>query len=263
MKVVRYVSVCAVMMMFMIPTLSSGDVIKATAAPTISSAVKDQQISVPVTVDISQLPEKLGSYTATLNWDAQVLKYAGHQAGSTSGFSSPMVNTAKAGEGKLIFAAANPYGAEGTINILNVMFQIVGSAGAKSDLKLEFTSMAAAYSFMDLLPYLETMQTGVEHGITVGELPKEFSLAQNYPNPFNPSTRIGYALPAAEHVTITIYNALGQKVKTLVDEQKGAGNYTEMWDGTNDSGQEAPAGVYLYKFHAGSFTNMKQMLFIK
>ena len=263
MKVVRYVSVCAVMMMFMIPTLSSGDVIKATAAPTISSAVKDQQISVPITVDISQLPEKLGSYTATLSWDAQVLKYAGHQAGSTGGFSSPMVNAAKAGEGKLIFAAANPYGAEGTINILNVMFQIVGSAGAKSDLKLEFTSMAAAYSFMDLLPYLETMQTGVEHGITVGELPKEFSLARNYPNPFNPSTRIGYALPAAEHVTITIYNALGQKVKTLVDEQKGAGNYTEMWDGTNDSGQEAPAGVYLYKFHAGSFTNMKQMLFIK
>jgi hypothetical protein len=263
MKMAKCLSLCAMIVTILIPALSFGGTIKALAKPMTSSAVKEQQLVVPVTVDISSLPEKLGSYTASLRWDSRVLKYAAHQPGSTTGFTSPVVNAGKAGEGVLTFAAANPYGAEGTINILNVIFEVIGSEGARSDLKLEFSAMAAANTYADLLPYLQTAQTGVERGITVGGLPDEFSLAQNYPNPFNPSTKIGYSLPDAEHVTVTIYNALGQKVRTLVDEQKGAGTYELIWDGRDNSGKEAPVGVYLYKLQAGSFSEMKQMLFVK
>jgi hypothetical protein len=263
MGIAKYMIMLTLIVMVLIPALSFGGTIKASATPVTVSAVQEQALAVPVVVDISGMPEKLGSYTATLKWDVRVLKYAGHQPGSTAGFTAPVVNSAKAGDGILTFAAANPYGAEGKISILNVSFQVIGTAGAKSDLDLEFSAMAAAKTFTNLMPYLQTAQTGVERGITVGEQPKEYTLKQNYPNPFNPSTRIGYALPVAEQVSITIYNALGQRVKTLVNEQKGAGNYAEIWDGRDDSGKDVPVGVYLCKLQAGSFRDMKKMQLIK
>lgn len=263
MKSIKHILLVAVTGLFLIPTISIGGLIKASAIPTSSTVVKDQQISVPVTVDISKLPEKLGSYTAILTWDANVLKYADHQPGSTQGFSSPVVNTDKVSEGKLIFAAANPFGAEGTVNILNVNFEAVGTPGSKSDLNLKFKAMAAAYSFLDLLPFVETEITGVERGVSVSELPKEFSLLQNHPNPFNPTTKITYMLPNAEHVNLSIYNLLGQKIKMLVDEQQDAGSYDTIWDGKDDSGKEMTAGFYIYKLQAGSFSDMKKMLFVK
>ena len=61
-------------------------------------------------------------------------------------------------------------------------------------------------------------------------LPDDFHLAQNYPNPFNPSTRIEYSIPITAHVTISIYNILGQHTATIVDEIKPAGNYSVAWD---------------------------------
>jgi len=253
----------ALIPLIILPTLSWGGAIKASATPMSTAAVKEQAMAVPVNVDLSGLPEKLGSYTATLRWDSRVLKYSGYQPGSTSGFSAPVVNSAKTGEGLLTFAAANPYGAQGSVNILNVLFEVVGSEGAQSDLKLDFSAMAASNTFADLLPFLQAATTGVEQGITVGELPKEFSLQQNYPNPFNPTTRIVFQLPQSAHVSITIFNALGQRICQLADEQKGAGNFTVMWNGRDDNGNEVPAGMYLYQLQAGSFSAMKQMLLVK
>jgi len=250
-------------MLASLPSLAAGGTIKASATPTTPTAVQQQALAVPVTVDISDLPEKLGSYTATLRWDSRVLKYTGYQPGSTIGFSAPVVNNAKASDGLLTFAAANPHGAQGNINILNVMFEVIGSAGDQSDLKLNFSAMAAASTYNNMMSYLQTMSTGVERRITIGEQPKEFALLQNYPNPFNPSTKIGFGLPKSEHVMITVFNTLGQNVRTLVDEQKGVGNYVVMWDGLNDEGKQAPAGVYLYRLQAGGFSATKQMMLIK
>lgn len=263
MKLLTYLSVFTLIVLLFSSNSLLGRAIKVSATPTSNIVARDQQIAVPVTVDISELPEKLGSYTATLTWDAHVLRYVNHRSGSSEGFTSTVVNAEKTSEGKLIFAAAHPYGAEGTINILNVTFEVIGSVGSKSDLNLDFSAMAAAYTFTDLLPYLRTELTGVERGIRVSELPKEFSLVQNHPNPFNPTTKIAYKLPKAEHVNLAIYNVLGQKIRVLVNERKDAGSYDIVWDGKDDLGHEVSAGSYLYKIQAGNFTDMKKMLFVK
>ena len=92
-----------------------------------------------------------------------------------------------------------------------------------------------------------------------GDLPKEladeakqadtFALEQNYPNPFNPTTAINYQLPEDAHVTLEIYNTLGQQVATLVDGFVEAGNHRVSWNAI-----DMPAGVYIYRIQAGNFS---------
>lgn len=78
-------------------------------------------------------------------------------------------------------------------------------------------------------------------------IPKGFALSQNYPNPFNPTTEIKYQLPENGLVTLSIFNVVGQEIRTLVKEQKKAGYYSAMWDGKDDSSKEVASGIYLYR----------------
>jgi hypothetical protein len=96
-------------------------------------------------------------------------------------------------------------------------------------------------------------------------LPTQFSLAQNYPNPFNPSTTIKYDLPKHAEVKLVVYNAFGQKVRTLVDNaQQEAGYHQIVWNGTNDAGHPVATGVYFYKLIAGQdYVRTLKMLFVK
>ena len=100
-----------------------------------------------------------------------------------------------------------------------------------------------------------------EHG--GAEHPNAFRLAQNYPNPFNPVTTIEYNLPKRTQVTIEIFNVLGQKVRTLVNETRSAGSYRIEWNGNDDSGDPVSTGVYLYRFRAGDFVETKKMVLLK
>ena len=78
-------------------------------------------------------------------------------------------------------------------------------------------------------------------------LPQGFALGANYPNPFNPATIIPYELAATSQVRLDVFNALGQRMATLVDGEQGAGVYQVRWDGTDESGRAVAAGVYLYR----------------
>ncbi|MGM0739553.1 MAG: T9SS type A sorting domain-containing protein, partial [Bacteroidota bacterium] len=89
-------------------------------------------------------------------------------------------------------------------------------------------------------------------------LPESFELNQNYPNPFNPSTRIKYALPQQMHVRLDVFNLLGQRVSTLLNEVKSAGRYEVIFDATGLS-----SGLYLYRLQAETFTEIRQMLLVK
>jgi uncharacterized membrane protein YjfL (UPF0719 family) len=93
--------------------------------------------------------------------------------------------------------------------------------------------------------------------------PAEFELSQNYPNPFNPETQIEYALKKTGHVTLHIYNVLGEKVKTLLDQDQPAGFYQINWDGKNDNGKPISSGIYLYKLEVNGFSEAKKMLLLK
>jgi hypothetical protein len=106
--------------------------------------------------------------------------------------------------------------------------------------------------------------TGVEDKEEDQEnLPFSFSLKQNYPNPFNPETIIEYKLPKGYEVEITVYNILGQKVRTLVKEFQKAGQHRVQWDGKDEKGKEVSSGIYLYRIKTDQFSQTKKMVLLR
>jgi len=91
-----------------------------------------------------------------------------------------------------------------------------------------------------------------------GIMPAEFALYQNYPNPFNPITTIKYELPQRSDVQITIYDLLGRKVTTLVNQTQNAGFKSVQWDASNVAN-----GMYFYQIQAGDFVQTKKMVLLK
>ncbi|UCD63504.1 MAG: T9SS type A sorting domain-containing protein [Candidatus Zixiibacteriota bacterium] len=96
-----------------------------------------------------------------------------------------------------------------------------------------------------------------------GSLPNGFHVAQNYPNPFNPATTIAFSLPVRSHVSVAVYNVLGQQVRVLGDGVLPAGNYTSRWDGTSEDGRQVASGIYFYRVHAGDRTEVRTMVLLK
>jgi hypothetical protein len=96
-------------------------------------------------------------------------------------------------------------------------------------------------------------------GRTENGIPAQFILHQNYPNPFNPSTTIRFDLPIAANVRLEIFNMLGQKLATLIhDEKLNAGSYDIIWDAA-----DIPGGLYIYRFRAGDYENTKKLILLK
>ena len=96
-----------------------------------------------------------------------------------------------------------------------------------------------------------------------GYVPDVYSLAQNYPNPFNPRTMLGFGLPEDGHVSIRIYNMLGQEIRTLVDEDLTAGYRHIIWNSQDDAGRQVPSGIYLTVMESGSFREVRKMVMLK
>ena len=94
-------------------------------------------------------------------------------------------------------------------------------------------------------------------------LPNRFGLKQNYPNPFNPTTEIAFTLDQTADVNLSIYNMLGQKVRTLTNGSKNAGTHTLQWNGLDEMGQNVSTGIYLYRLTSGSKSITKKMAFMK
>jgi hypothetical protein len=91
-----------------------------------------------------------------------------------------------------------------------------------------------------------------------GQIPTEFSLAQNYPNPLNATTEFEFGIPTGAHVTLDIFNIMGQKVTRLVDGYHEPGMYNVNWDSNSVS-----SGVYFYRIEAGEYIEMRKMLLLK
>ena len=94
-------------------------------------------------------------------------------------------------------------------------------------------------------------------------VPASFALLQNYPNPFNPSTTIQYRLPEAANVNLTVYNVLGQSVRTLVSGFQEAGTHTVEWDGRSDNGATVQSGIYFYRIDTPGYSEAKKMTLLK
>lgn len=240
-----------------------GSRISVSAAPAAGQIFSGQKLEVPVIVNLADSPYKLGSYTATLEWDPAILQLEKYTGGTTAGFSDPVVNDAGAGNGKLRLAHAYPYGAGGAVNILNLQFTVIGKAGSDIRVSLSFSALAAAESFADLLPGLQIADQNAP--LMVEALPEAFGI-ENYPNPFNPVTHIRYALPVPAKVKIEVFNLLGQRVITLVNEPKPAGYHVVDFDAS-----QLASGMYYYRFQAGDpsaglgqrFQQVNKMLLVK
>ncbi len=94
-------------------------------------------------------------------------------------------------------------------------------------------------------------------------VPRSYLLEQNYPNPFNSNTTIKFHLPKQENVELNIYNLMGQKIKSLVDNSLPAGIYKQTWNGRNDDGHEVASGIYIYKLESKNFLCAKKLILIK
>jgi serine protease len=90
------------------------------------------------------------------------------------------------------------------------------------------------------------------------QIPLSFSLYQNYPNPFNPSTKIRYDLPSESHVTLVVYDLLGQEVARLVDARQSVGQYEILF-----SASRLSSGIYFYRIQAGTYSEIRKMMVLK
>ncbi len=93
--------------------------------------------------------------------------------------------------------------------------------------------------------------------------PSEFALVANFPNPFNASTQVRFTLGTNSKVELHIYNALGQTVRTLLQQYRVAGNYQMAWDGKDDQGQDLASGAYLLVMRAGGTRQARKMLLLR
>lgn len=250
-----------VLFLLHVPALAEG--VKVSVTPSNLSPIKGEVISLSINVDISGTSELLGAISATLLWNSEVLRYINHTPAKAEALVKVMVNSEKASSGRLVFAGFNPIGIGGAVKVLNVSFEVVGEAGASPGVQLEIKELIAARTFVDLRSFLKSTLTGVETGFGIIEIPKEYELVQNYPNPFNANTEIGFALPKEAHVRLSIYNLLGEKITTLVDEDRKAGRYKVRWDGTDSKKNPVSSGVYIYRMEAGNFKAQKRMSIVK
>jgi hypothetical protein len=118
-------------------------------------------------------------------------------------------------------------------------------------------SLAQIYAGLDTL---KLRYTGVYTGIRQNNYftPVSYKLFQNYPNPFNPSTTISFNIVKQEHVSLKVYNILGEVVSTLVNEEKGPGNYSIKFDARGLS-----SGIYFYEINTSNFREVKKMVILK
>ncbi|RQW08828.1 hypothetical protein EH222_05035, partial [candidate division KSB1 bacterium] len=124
----------------------------SSATPSDTSPAIDEQITVAVNINMTGASGKLlGSYSASLAWNAAIFEYVSY-AGGAAPFNTPTVNTSNTASGRITFSAAAPSGASGNINILTVTLR--AKASGTSTFDLNYTAMAAAMTFENLLPYL-------------------------------------------------------------------------------------------------------------
>ncbi len=121
--------------------------------------------------------------------------------------------------------------------------------------------------FARIIDFFGGIPLVVDDGTPHAALPQNFDLDQNYPNPFNPSTTISYTLRRTSgelpRTTLSVYNMLGRRVVTLVDEIQLPGSYQVEWDGTTSTGKPVASGVYFYKLSRGGDSQAKKMILLK
>ena len=205
----------------------------------------NSSITVPVTMEISEIPVELTSLLANSDRNNVNLKWSTATETNNSGF---QVERKLKGTGdwtKLSFVSGKGTSTE----INNYSYQDKGLSVGKYAYRLKQVDLDGTFEYSPI----------VEVDVNA---PDEFTLYQNYPNPFNPSTTIEYSLPENADVSISIYNALGELVKTLINGTVEAGYQKATFNASS-----LTSGTYIYQIKAVSngktFVDTKKMVLIK
>ena len=220
-----------------------------------SAALDISRDGAAITVDVSaEGLTELASYGLKVSFDPEAVQFLGASGGNLLGNNSLFVAIpTKAGE----------------VWVLNGQPEAVSaSSGLLSQLHFKALNEQAVGSAirvdaLDLFDGDARLNSIAAQGLEVTVAPEKFALLQNYPNPGNPSTVISYSLAENSEVNLTIYNTLGQAVRTLVDGHQTANIYKVVWDGRDDSGKEVASGVYFYRLVAGKFSATKRLIVLK
>ena len=207
-----------------------------------------------VTVRVANDGRAIKGVATTLNFDPAQLQFVDVVPGGLFGSEQQGLVLAKAENNKLQIDAA-VLGIDRTIDFSGTLavarFRILGAG--QGDVTIDRAIVRNGENNEEI-PVLNN---------NARPLPTVFNLAQNYPNPFNPTTRIDYQVPATSLVTVDVYNVLGERVVTLVNEVKEQGYYTVVWDGRNASNQQVASGLYFYTMRAGEFRNVNKMMSVR
>ncbi|NQT26292.1 T9SS type A sorting domain-containing protein [candidate division KSB1 bacterium] len=138
----------------------------------------------------------------------------------------------------------------------NILIVIIGDSDQVDDINREFEAFDGSSHKPPVLNVTFGEATAVENDEK--QTPSSYLLSQNYPNPFNPTTTINFTIPEKEFVKLSVYDQLGQKVTTLVNENMTAGSHGIVWNAA-----DMPSGLYLYKLEMGHKTLIRKMMLLK
>ena len=209
------------------------------------------QIQVPIAINNAT---GLLAGGITIKYDSTVLRAVDYASLKLLNGYYWKANTNLPGEVRFAFASAKSTTGQG--NLLMVEFEVLpNTEGKTSPLIIENVNLSNSRSI--------TKTNG-----EVRVIPSNFALLQNFPNPFNPDTWLPYKLASASPVSLNIYNAKGQHIRTIVLGSKQAGVYVTKgeaayWDGRDSLGEKVASGVYFYALQAGEFTAMRKMVILK
>ena len=191
-------------------------------------------------IDIA-LPVELSSFTSVVNGSSIVLSWTTLTESNNSGF---QIEKRSGGEQWNIIAFINGKGNSNTP--VNYSYTDMNLNQGNYNYRLKQIDLNGNFTYYNL-----------SNEVVIG-IPDAFSLSQNYPNPFNPRTIINYQLPLSGHVSLKIFDVLGNEVETLVNEVKPAGRYKVDFNAAS-----LPSGIYFYKIKTGNFSEVKRMMLVK
>lgn len=216
-------------------------------------SVDQEHIAVRLTVD--GLAEMRG-YAVGLSYDTDRLAFV-RAVRATDGLirSGAVLNVMNGTPGHVTVsdAVVGNEAVRGGGDLVDVIFKMKAPASASS-VSIDFTQIADLNYGINRPSFAETIGSGEAFA---------YALEQNYPNPFNPATSIRYAVAEPGWVTIDVYNALGQKVRTLVENHRVAGEYTANWDARDFNGRDVASGVYIYRMNVNGFESAHRMVLVR
>lgn len=209
----------------------------STSAKALSSISK---ISFSQTNGGNPLPVVLSNFIASISGDAVILQWITHTEVNNAGFE---IERKEAESNWETIGYEEGHGNSNSRK--EYTFTDCPKKNVKLSYRLKQVDLDGSYEYSSVIE-------------TILEITYNFELKQNYPNPFNPRTKISYSLAQEGWISLIIFDMLGQKIKTLVDEKKSSGNYEVLFDGNN-----LPSGIYICRMNCGDYTNSIKMIIMK